>query len=261
MAWRACVFPLVAALGCAYTPLYIGGDNGADIVFASRAMRPVHVAAPDNLHAHPTRVGQWALYRLTDASGTGYEYVAITRGVCGVWFEDAWVAGGHRTVSKVCYGEMPNLDHTSDSWLPLVRVVVVQHDDELPRVVDLRTSVAPPADLQTQLQRFQNNFDGARWRHDDLPREAVEVSAGNFAGAVHASTRAVTMWFHPAVPITGMVKSLSRDGTAIDLVAFGEQGATSSVPDVPDRSDDYVTCTQAGIGALSSVACYDRRDY
>jgi hypothetical protein len=253
---------LVAALGFACTPAYLG-DNSANIVLASRAMHPVHVAAPANLHVHPARVGQWALYRLIDASGMGYEYVGITRGKCGVWFEDAWVAGGHRTTSKVCYREMPDLDHGSESWLALVRVAVVQYDDELPRVVDLRAGVAPPSELPAQLHRFQGNFDGARWRHDDLPRDDVDVSAGSFARAVRvASTRnAATMWFHPEVPITGMVMSRARDGTELELAAFGEQGATSAIADVPDSGDDYLTCTQAGIGALSSVACYDWRDY
>jgi hypothetical protein len=58
-----------------------------------------------------------------------------------------------------------------------------------------------------------------------------------------------------------MVKSRARDGTEVDLAAFGEQGATSAIRDVPDSDDNYLTCTQAGVGALSSVACYDWRDY
>ena len=62
---------------------------------------------------------------------------------------------------------------------------------------------------------------------------AVEVPAGSFSGTnVVSSTAKVmgftvesTTWFHPAVPVNGMVMSKSKDGKTIQqLLSFGTDG-------------------------------------
>jgi hypothetical protein len=73
------------------------------------------------------------------------------------------------------------------------------------------------------------------WRGE--PQENVTVPAGRFAGCfrlrnadlswngIEAKSEA---WFHPAVPLGGLVRQRSLDGSAIkDLVAFGVAGARS----------------------------------
>jgi hypothetical protein len=71
------------------------------------------------------------------------------------------------------------------------------------------------------------------------PQEDAAVAAGTFAacykmrtdaswGPWHGSTLS---WSHPAVPLSGMVKSQSIDSpTTMELVAFGESGAQSELP-------------------------------
>jgi hypothetical protein len=70
-----------------------------------------------------------------------------------------------------------------------------------------------------------------------MPREDVTVPAGTFKGCyrrtektdvgdVHSDT---TLWTHPSVPITGLVRSKEKDGTGMELIAYGMTGAKSSL--------------------------------
>jgi hypothetical protein len=72
-----------------------------------------------------------------------------------------------------------------------------------------------------------------------MPQEDSEVVAGRFSGCFKARTdasygpwHAASMsWSHPAVPISGLVRSQGIDHpTTMDLVAFGDTGATSELP-------------------------------
>ncbi len=67
---------------------------------------------------------------------------------------------------------------------------------------------------------------------------SVAVPAGSFAGTstikttmkVMISTIEMQTWLHPAVPINGMVKSMTTDGkTVVELLSFG----TNGVPRIP----------------------------
>ncbi len=67
--------------------------------------------------------------------------------------------------------------------------------------------------------------------------ETVSVPAGNFKGTLKASSEVSFLgkkylsdaWFHPSVPINGMVKSVSKNGdTVIELLDFGLSGAKRS---------------------------------
>jgi hypothetical protein len=72
-----------------------------------------------------------------------------------------------------------------------------------------------------------------------LPQEDVSVLAGHFAACYKARTdaafgpfrSAATSWSHASVPINGLVKSVGIDHpNTMELVAFGESGATSEIP-------------------------------
>ena len=65
----------------------------------------------------------------------------------------------------------------------------------------------------------------------------VRVPAGNFEGTLKSRSEVSFLgkkylsdaWFHPAVPINGMVKSVSKNGdTTIELLNFGVSGANRS---------------------------------
>jgi hypothetical protein len=71
-----------------------------------------------------------------------------------------------------------------------------------------------------------------------LPQEDAAVIAGVFVGCFKAQTAAAfgpvhresVTWSHPAVPISGLVRSQSLDGHEnMELVAYGETGAVSEL--------------------------------
>ena len=71
------------------------------------------------------------------------------------------------------------------------------------------------------------------------PQEDADAAAGHFSGCFKARTdasfgtwhSASTSWSHPAVPISGLVRSQGIDHPyTMELVAFGDGGATSELP-------------------------------
>jgi hypothetical protein len=242
---------VIASLAAACSAAYHGD---VDTVLASHHSEHVQAAPPEELAPQPGKAGQWALYRTADRDGeVGYQLVAITRGRCGIWLEVVWGTATHRTVSKTCYRAMPDFAARTKSWEGLLAVAVTQLDADDPVIVDLRDPDGRSLAPRLQLARFHAVFDSARWRHEDLPREDVDVPAGRFARAVRATSakRAITSWFHPEVPITGLVESRSDDGARVELVAFGQDGATSAVADLPDERVPYVECRpQEAVGHL-----------
>jgi hypothetical protein len=239
----------VALTACASTTY----QTDVDAVLASH--RAYVQLPPPEVSPYPQagEVGQWVLYRSSRNGAAGYLRIGLTQDRCGVWLEQDWVTRDHRSVSKVCYSAMPDLAAPSASWAPLVRVAVSQNDRDEPVVVDLRDHDNEPMRRSLKLDQFHAGLDSARWRHDDLPREDLDVAAGHFAQAilVKNTDQRLTMWFHTGVPITSMLKSRASDGTELELVAFGDHGAVASLPGVPDDSTAYKECTMQAFPAGS----------
>lgn len=216
---------------CAATTTHV---NDVDTVLS------VHPAARDlpppvKLDPPSAKVGEWALYRTTEHGEVGYQRVSITSDGCGVWFEIEWTTRAHRTISKVCYSKMPDFNTNAASWDDFVQIVVSQSDDEEPYVMDLRNKQNTRVKERLPLDDFHAYMDNGRWRHPDLPREDVATAAGHFSMAVKTTNHAhtVTGWFHPGVPITGMIKTQTTTGVDVELVDFGESGARSALPNTP----------------------------
>jgi len=79
----------------------------------------------------------------------------------------------------------------------------------------------------------------ANWQGQ--PQEEARAPAGIFAGAYKRETEESwgpllaksTVWSHPAVPLSGVVKSEGKDRRgSLLLIAFGEKGALTELPDV-----------------------------
>jgi len=92
-------------------------------------------------------------------------------------------------------------------------------------------------DLMKSMWQSSINMLAVSWQ--GLPQESMPVIAGTFIGCFKARTdaswgtwhSASTTWMHAIVPISGLVKSAGIDHpTTMDLVGFGETGATSEIP-------------------------------
>jgi hypothetical protein len=208
--------------------------NDVDTVLATHTA-PRDLPPPIKLEPPSATVGQWALYRTTEKGEVGYQRVSITTDGCGVWFEIEWTTRAHRTISKVCYSKLPDFNTNAATWDNLVQIVVSKTDDEEPMVMDLRKEQNTRVKARLPLDDFHAYMDNGRWRHADLPREDVAVTAGHFAMAVKAvnHTHTITGWFHPGVPITGMVKTQTSEGMTVELVDYGDTGARSALPNTP----------------------------
>jgi hypothetical protein len=93
--------------------------------------------------------------------------------------------------------------------------------------------------IQLMRSMWQSSVNMLAVSWQGLPQESVTVAAGTFTGCFKARTDATwgawhsasTTWMHAVVPISGLVKSVGIDHpTTMELVGFGEIGATSEIP-------------------------------
>ncbi len=71
--------------------------------------------------------------------------------------------------------------------------------------------------------------------YEGWPQEDVKVVAGTFPGAFRGQqtvsfgpwSSESDIWQHPIVPLSGLVKSTSKDGTSMELIDFATEGAQS----------------------------------
>jgi hypothetical protein len=95
-----------------------------------------------------------------------------------------------------------------------------------PQLLSLMKSMYQPA-LSTLVVNWQG-----------LPQEDVTVPAGHFTGCFKGRTdanwgpykSADTIWSHPSVPLSGLVKSQGIDNPhSMELIDFGFSGAASEL--------------------------------
>ncbi|HEY5089208.1 MAG TPA: hypothetical protein VIK30_04525 [Polyangia bacterium] len=186
--------------------------------------------APTAFAPRPFVVGQWTQYKLTDGNGQPSFMTTKIVGADGdaFWIESARDSYVGKTVSKM-------LVFIGDRMNPQsIDIRAVRMRDKNGRVTDVDPQV---------LQFMKASFQGAvsmlviSWQGQ--PQEDVVVPAGAFAGCFKMQTdaswgpwhAASLSWSHPAVPISGVVRSQGIDRpTTMELVAFGDSGATSELP-------------------------------
>ena len=187
-------------------------------------------AAPAVLVPKPFVVGQWTQHRLLnekkEPSLITYKIVGEDSGA--FWVEVANESYYGKTVTKL-------LLFIPDRANPqTMEIRAVKMKDKDGRVSELQGAM---------VQLMRSAYEGAinmlavSWQ--GLPRESVSVTAGRFSDCFKARTNASwgvwhassATWMHPVVPISGLVKSEGIDRPAsMELVGFGETGATSEIP-------------------------------
>ena len=186
--------------------------------------------APTALVPKPLVVGQWTQHKLVNEKG---EPALVTYKIVGedsgaFWVEVANESYYGKTVSKI-------LLFPGDRMNPnTMEVRAVKMKDKKGQV----TEVAGPM-LQLMRSMWQSSINMLAVSWQGLPQESMPVLAGTFTSCFKARTDASwgawhalsTTWMHSTVPISGLVKSAGIDHpTTMDLVGFGETGATSEIP-------------------------------
>jgi hypothetical protein len=175
-------------------------------------------------------VGQWTLYKLVGDKG---EPSLVTHKIVGeeggaFWVETANESYYGKTVTKIL---LSIGDRTNPSTM---QIHVVKMKDKKGKVSELSGPAIQP--MQSMWQGSVNML-AVSWQ--GLPQEGTLVVAGSFAGCFKARTDASwgpwhalsTTWMHPAVPISGLVRSVGIDRpTTMELIGFGEAGATTEIP-------------------------------
>ena len=170
---------------------------------------------------HPPKVGQWAQYKRTTGSGGGFvTFKLVAEERDAYWVEMVTEDYDGRSFMK-------RLTHFGDLRDPKTqKVLAMKIKDAQGRITEY-----PPEFLKSAQNVGKTMISITPW--GELPQEAIQVPARHFAkcyrGNVDGGIISWTVWYHSAVPIGGMVRSVSA-GLAretMELVAFGETGATS----------------------------------
>ena len=178
----------------------------------------------------PLVVGQWTQHKLVNDKG---EPALVTYKIVGedsgaYWVEVANESYYGKTVTKI-------LLFPGDRMNPnTMEIRTVKLKDKKGQVTEI---TGPMIRLMKSMWQSSINMLAVSWQ--GLPQESMPVIAGTFTGCFKARTdgswgvwhAASTTWMHAIVPISGLVKSAGIDHpTTMELVGFGETGATSEIP-------------------------------
>ncbi len=195
----------------------------------------VNVGAPSSYTPREWKAGQWIAFRTTEPgkppSVTIYKVLAID--ASGYWVETEMQSYYGRSIMKANYTHIPK---TAPEVMEVLKKVVMQRNDEPVQEIDFASH--PMGEIMKASMKHIASDLAAPTDVSNHPKETITVAAGSFSGAAkfEASytfgpiTRSVTAWFHPAVPLNGNVKAVDEKGWIYELLAFGDEGATSALP-------------------------------
>jgi hypothetical protein len=209
--------------------------SATDQLGAAPRASPRDLATEKKLTPLKWAVGQWTLSRTVNEKGEpSYVRTAVVGREQGGWWIEMETQDYYRhSFTKILYAAMPtNVDEAFDS----VRKMVTRHEEGKPdQVMDFSKDDPGMALAKRFVKQYMTV--GVATLPDGATREDASVGAGRFRGCARFDTKVdlaglfaveATSWFHPAVPLSGSVKSVSKDGKwTTELVDYGLTGATS----------------------------------
>jgi len=205
-------------------------DSASPAESAAAAATPVVVPAPKAPKVLDLAVGQWTRHAIIESNGrrSTLTYKVVAKEGAAYWLEVVTGAANAGTVIQILL-ELKERYKPEDSQILAARV-------KMPNgfVKDIRGKMldaSKEAYKKALRQVFVPDLS-------TMQQETVVVPAGTFERCYrHTETTSFggmevssTLWQHPAVPITALVKSVSVDGgTTLELVAFGMEGAKSAM--------------------------------
>lgn len=203
----------------------------ADIDRRVAALKPgaASVPAPSAAVPMPLAPGQWTQHKMTDDKGqpSFLTYKIVGEEAGALWVEVVNETYTGRMVQKLLVAFGSRTDPAQ------IEVRAMKTRDQKGNVNEL------PREMMPMMQSMYRGVVATmiiNWQ--GLPQEAAAVPAGQFASCYKARAdvqwgpfRSVSdSWAHPAVPISGVVRSVGVDKPfTMELVAFGLSGATSEM--------------------------------
>lgn len=186
------------------------------------------VPRPKSAELLPIQAGQWTTFTIEDDSGTRkFTYAVLSKEGDAHWL-DVSLEGQGRNTSLQLLVAIPNRKDPKSTQIRKVKMKL------------------PNGKVQTlsgsMIQMAQKGFQDLMGRFAvpelaKLPQEDVTVPAGTFQGcykrtekvSMFGITDESTVWNHPAVPVMGMVKLVSKGGAVFELTGYGLKGAKASM--------------------------------
>lgn len=188
------------------------------------------VARPAATELAPFAVGQWSKYRVTmdDGATTEITYKIVGEEHGAHWLEIVRGAANAGTVMQL----LVKLKSRSDpSGLDIQAARIRMPNDQIRELRDETLKVSAEGYKRALADIFVPSLAGA-------PQEDVTVPAATFRGAYKREQKVETkqassdqwVWIHPAVPISGVVKSEEiGKPNKTELLTWGVSGAKSEM--------------------------------
>jgi hypothetical protein len=216
---------LAAACGPSIDPAAKADIDGRIAALAP----PAHsFPAPTGFVPMPLAVGQWTQYKsVYDGQPSFITQKLVGQEGDALWLETVHETYSGRTVSKILMAVPNRMDPASIE----IRGLVMK--DRNGRVNHIE---GPALGMVQSLYKSAVAMLIINWQGQ--PQEDAAAPAGTFNGCFKVRTdaqwgawkTAATSWSHPAVPLSGTVRSVGIDRpSTMELVAFGVTGATSEL--------------------------------
>ncbi|MBA3685204.1 MAG: hypothetical protein H0W72_08190 [Planctomycetes bacterium] len=206
---------------------------------AAIASKTRTVPAPASYQPLPWKAGQWVLMKHTypKRNEIAIHRLSLLRDDSGGCVTESDIQDyRHHTVIQHHWSRRPM---HGDEAIDLLVKVVTRNDDDAPVVQDF--SSGPMAAVKGMMKGMVSDIMAQLQPPgslDSAPREEVTVHGGTFAGTARieatvrlfGETHEFTSWYHPAIPLNGGVKSLSKDGEVeTELLDYALEGAVSKL--------------------------------
>jgi len=183
--------------------------------------------APTGFIPMPLAAGQWTQHKLVNEKGepSFITYKILRQEGDAFVIETVHEAYTGKTMQQLVVAFGNRMDPSQ------IEVRAFKMKDSKGRVNEL-----PPGVMPMMQSMYKNAVSMLVMNWQGMPQEDATVPAGHFTGCYKVRTdaqwagfRSVSdSWSHPAVPLSGMVKSKGVDkATTMELVAFGTSGASS----------------------------------
>lgn len=227
----AAVVLALAACGPSIKPAM---KSATDQLASERRAAPRDLGPERRLVPLKWAVGQWTLTRTVNQKGEpSYTRTAVVAHDAGGWWIEMETQDYYRrSFTKVLYASMPT---TVDEALDAVRKIVTREEGKPEQVMDFTKDDPSIAFAKLLAKKYMTV--GVAAIPEGAAREDAKVPAGTFRGCGKFDSKVdfaglfsvqATTWFHPAVPLSGAVRSVANDGKlTTELVDYGLSGATS----------------------------------
>ena len=231
---RSAVAALALALAACGPSIQPAMRSATDQLAAGKRSAPRDLSLEKKLAPMKWAVGQWTLTRTVNEKGepSFTRTAVVNKDAVGWWIEMETQDYYKHSLTRVVYASMPT---TVDDALDAVRKIVIRQEGKKDQVMDFTKD--DPSMAIAKMFAKQYMTVGLAAVPDGAGREDAKVPAGTFRGCAKYDAKVdfaglfsvqSTNWFHPAVPLSGAVKSVTTDGKfTVELVDYGTSGASS----------------------------------